>query len=142
MTTINSYLTFEGNCEEAFNFYKSVFGGEFSYIGRFEEMPPMEEMPPLREEDKKKIMHVSLPVGNSVLMGSDTCGDWAPQFIKGNNISLSISANSKEEANRMFDALSKGGKVIMPLEDTFWGDYYGMFTDKFGINWMISVSQK
>jgi PhnB protein len=140
MATTNTYLNFNGNCEEAFNFYKSVFGGEFAYIGRFGEMPKDEnyQMP---ESDSNKIMHVSLPIGQSVLMGSDTGGDWAPSFLQGNNFSVSISADSKDEADTIFSALAEGGKVTMALENTFWGDYFGMLTDKFGINWMMSFNE-
>jgi len=92
------------------------------------------------ESDKNKIMHVSLPVGASILMGSDTGGDWAPTFIQGKNFSFSVTAESKAEADQIFDALSKAGKTTMPLENTFWGDYFGMSTDQFGINWMVSFN--
>jgi PhnB protein len=138
MTTVNAYLTFEGNCEEAFNFYKSVFGGEFTYVGRFKEMPSEN---PLPAEDAEKIMHMSLPIGTTVLMGSDTAGEWGGQTIVGTNISLSINTDSKNEADRLFNGLSKGGKVTMPMDKTFWGSYFGMFLDKFGINWMISFDE-
>ena len=141
MTAVNPYLTFLGNCEEAFNHYKSIFGGEFSYVGRFGEMPADEkyQMP---EEDKNKIMHISLPMGNgTVLMGSDTGGEWASQTIVGNNITLSLNANSKEHADELFAKLSDGGKQGMPMNQTFWGDYFGMCTDKFDINWMISFNE-
>lgn len=138
MATVSTYLTFNGNCEEAFNFYKSVLGGEFTYIGRFGEMPPQEGMPPMDEADRNKIMHVGLPIGNTVLMGSDTGGDWASSFIQGNNFSVSVNAENKTEADRLFNGLSVGGQVTMPMADTFWGSYFGMFTDKFGINWMVS----
>lgn len=137
MRTINIYLTFNGNCEEAFNFYKSVVGGEFNYIGRFGEMPKDENYQ-VPEEDENKIMHIGLPMGNTVLMGSDTGGGWAPNFLQGNNFSVSISPDSKEEADKLFTGLSEGGQVTMQMEDTFWGAYFGMFTDKFGINWMIN----
>jgi PhnB protein len=137
-TSVNAYLTFDGNCEEAFSFYKSVFGGEFSYLGRFNEMPPQEGMPPMPDELGAKIMHVSLPLGNTVLMGCDTGGDMGPKLVVGNNISLSINTTSKEEADRLFNGLAVGGNVFMPMNQTFWGAYFGMFTDKFGINWMIS----
>lgn len=142
MIKINPYLNFEGNCEEAFNFYKSVFGGEFIYLGRYEEMPAQEGMPPAPEEVKKKIMHVALQVGETILMGSDSVGGCAPSFVEGNNISLSINAGSRGETEKLFHALSQGGKIMMPLGDTFWGDYFGMFTDKFGINWMVSAGMK
>jgi len=141
MTTINAYLNFNGNCEEAFNFYKSVFGGEFSYIGRFNEMPPQEGVPALPEEMGNKIMHIGLPISKeTALMGSDTGGEWAPNFKQGNNFSISINTDSKENADRLFNGLSAGGNVTMPLADTFWGDYFGMFEDRFGINWMVSYN--
>ncbi len=140
MTTVNIYLNFNGNCEEAFNFYKSVFGGEFSYIGKFKDMPAQEGMP-VSKEMEDRIMHVSLPISKeTMIMGSDTGGEWASSFQQGNNFSISINTNSKEEADRLFNRLSEGGKVTMPLDNTFWGDYFGMFTDKFGINWMVSFN--
>ena len=143
MATVNVYLNFKGNCEEAFNFYKSVFGGEFPYIGRFKDMPPQEGMPPLPKDMENKIMHVSLPVSKeTMLMGSDTGGEWAPSYIQGNNFSISISAESEQEADRFYNELSKGGKVVMPMNKTFWGDYFGMFADKFGINWMVSYNMQ
>ena len=143
MATVNVYLNFKGNCEEAFNFYKSVFGGEFPYIGRFKDMPPQEGMPALPKDMADKIMHVSLPISKeTMLMGSDTGGEWAPSFIQGNNFSISISAESQQEADRFFNELSKGGKVTMPMNKTFWGDYFGMFADKFGINWMVSYNMQ
>jgi PhnB protein len=139
MASVNVYLNFNGNCEEAFIFYKSVFGGEFQYIGRFNEMPPSEHTDKMTVTDGEKIMHVSLPVGKeTVLMGSDTGGEWAPGFLPGNNFSMSINTDSKEEAEKLFKGLSNGGKVTMPLNKTFWSDCFGMFTDKFGINWMVS----
>ena len=140
MASVNVYLNFDGNCEEAFNFYKSVFGGEFPYIGRFKDMPPQEGMT-MPEEMGNKIMHVSLPISKeTTLMGSDTGGEWAPNFVKGNNFSISINADSKEEADRLFAGLSNGGKVTMPMANTFWGDYFGMWEDKFGVNWMMSYN--
>ena len=141
MATINTYLNFNGNCEHAFNFYKSVFGGEFTFIGRFGEMPEGDGYT-VPEMDKNKIMHIGLPIGNTILMGSDTGGDWAPTFVQGNNFSVSVTAESKEEADRIFAALSQGGKITMPLELTFWGDYFGMLTDQFGINWMVSFNEQ
>ena len=142
MTTVNAYLTFNGNCLEAFNFYKSVFGGEFPYVGRFGEMPPQEGMPPLTEAEKDLIMHISLPISKeTVLMGSDTAGEWAGKYSQGNNFSISVSTDSKEEADRIFGALSKGGNVTMPMADTFWGDYFGMLVDPFGIAWMVGFNE-
>ena len=144
MTTANVYLNFNGNCEEAFNFYKSVFGVEFAYLGRFKDIPPQEGMPPIPPEMGEKIMHIALPISKETsIMGSDTGGEWAPAFTAGNNFSISINTtDSKEEAERLFAGLSEGGTIIMPMSDTFWGDYFGMFADKFGVNWMISFNTK
>lgn len=143
MTTVNIYLTFNGNCKEAFEFYKSVFGGEFPYIGRFKDMPPQEGQKALSAEDGEKIMHVSLPISKeTMLMGSDTAGEWASNFSAGNNFSVSISTDSKEEADRLYKGLSEGGKQTMPMSKTFWSSYFGMFTDKFGINWMIGLDEQ
>ncbi len=140
MATVNIYLTFNGNCEEAFNFYQSVFGGEFPYVGRFAEMPPQEGMPPIAAADKNKIMHISLPISKeTILMGSDTGGEWGAGYKAGNNFSVYIDTDTTEEADRIFAALSAGGQVTMPMGKTFWGSYFGMLTDKFGINWMVSV---
>lgn len=142
MTTVNVYLTFNGNCEAAFNFYKSVFGGEFAYLGRFKDMPTMDGMPPVSDGDCEKIMHVSLPISKeTILMGSDSGGEWGPKLQVGNNFSVSITADSKENADQLFTKLSEGGKITMPIGNTFWGSYFGSFSDKFGINWMVSFSQ-
>lgn len=137
MATINPYLTFDGTCEEAFEFYKTIFGREFQFSGRFSEMPPNPEMPEMSEEDKNKIMHISLPISSeTVLMGSDVInGD---DLVKGNNCTISIHCDTIQEVDQMFLGLSNGGKVTMPLNKTFWGSYFGMFTDKYGIHWMIS----
>ena len=138
MTSINPYINFNGNAEEAFNFYKSVFGGDFPMVGKFGDMPPQEGMPPISDEVKNRIMHMSLPISaETVLMGSDTMPGIHDHQV-GNNISLSINTDSREEADRIFTGLSAGGKVSMPLADTFWGAYFGMWTDKFGINWMVN----
>jgi len=139
MATTNIYLNFNGNCEEAFNFYKSAFGGTFTTISRFGDIPGNSDIP---ETDRNKIMHVSLPIGSSILMGSDTGEGRASNFRQGNNFSISISADSKEEADRIFNALSQGGQINMPLNLTFWGDYFGMLCDKFGINWMMSFNDQ
>jgi PhnB protein len=138
MATVNVYLTFNGNCREAFDFYKSVFGGEYPYIGTFGEMPPAEGQE-VKEEDRDRIMHVTLPISQeTLLMGSDSGSDRAAQLVMGNNFSVSINAESREEAERLFGRLSAGGKITMPLSDTFWGAYFGMLTDRFGINWMVN----
>jgi PhnB protein len=139
MTTVNVYLTYKGNCEEAFNFYKSIFGGEFQYVGRFKDMPPQEGMPPVNDEDKEKIMHIALPISKETsLMGSDTGGEWSKDFKQGNNFSISVNTDTTDETDRIFNKLAVGGKVTMPLEETFWQSYFGMLTDRFGINWMVS----
>lgn len=138
MATINPYLTFNGNCEEAFTFYRSVFGGEFPMMGRFKEMPPMEGMS-VPESEAEKIMHVSLPISKeTTLMGSDSIEGFGPPPVAGTNFSVSINTDTEAEATKLFNALSAGGKVTMPLEKTFWGAYFGMFTDKFGIGWMVN----
>lgn len=141
MATLNAYLNFPGNCEEAFNYYKKVFGGEFLGVNRFSEMPPQEGMT-ISEYFQDKIMHISLPISKEcVLMGSDTGGEWAPDLKVGNNISLSINADSKEDADRYFTQLSESGKVTMPMDQTFWGEYFGMCSDQFGIHWMVSFRE-
>lgn len=140
MATISTYLTFNGTTEEAFNFYKSVFGGEFTEFHKFNSMPPQEGMPALSEEEGNRIMHVSFPIGTTMLFGSDTLSSHG-DAIFGNNFSISINGNSKEEADKLFNGLSAGGKITMAMESTFWGAYFGMFTDKFGINWMINFDE-
>jgi PhnB protein len=138
MTKLNPYLCFKGTCEDAFNFYKSVFGSEFLFVGRFKDMPENTDYP-VSESDKEKIMHISLPISNeTVLFGCDASQAFEDLTITGNNITLSIETDSMEEATRIFNGLSVGGIVTMPLDKTFWDAYYGMFTDKFGINWMVN----
>ena len=142
MATVNVYLTFNGNCGEAFDFYKSVFGVEFPYVGTFGEMPTQEQNP-MPDSEKNKIMHISLPISQeTMLMGSDTGGEWASGFIQGNNVSVSINTDSKDEADKLFNGLSAGGKVTMPMNKTFWGAYFGMFTDKFGVHWMVNFDEQ
>jgi PhnB protein len=137
MAKVNAYLTFNGNCEKAFNFYKSVFGGEFITFSRFKDMPPIKGME-LPENAKEKMMHVSLPISKeTLLMGSDA-NPMFGEITIGQNISLSVSAESKDEAERLFKALSEGGKITMPIADTFWGAYFGMLTDPYGNIWMVN----
>jgi PhnB protein len=143
MTVVNPYLTFNGNCEEAFHFYKSVFGGEFPYIGRYKDMPPMEAEKGCPPSEENKIMHVSLPISKeTVLMGSDSSDAFGHAKVAGNNFSISISTDTKKEADRMFKMLCEDGKMTMSMTDTFWGAYFGMCTDKFGIQWMVNVDQQ
>jgi PhnB protein len=135
MYTVNPYLHFDGNCEEAFDFYKTAFGEEFTSLMRWKDMNCDNPAP---TSDGNKIMHVSIPIGHgTVLMGSDRPSQDG-KGTTGDNFSIAIGPESKEDATRIFNALSEGGKVTMPLQDTFWGAYFGMFTDKFGIQWMVN----
>lgn len=131
---LNTYLTFDGNCRKAFEFYRSVFGGDFVEFQTFADGPP--DMP-VSEAEKGRVMHVALPIGSSVLMGSDSSG-FGPPVAAGNNFSLSVDAESRERCDELFGKLSAGGAVVMPLQDMFWGAYFGQCTDRFGINWMVS----
>jgi PhnB protein len=142
MEKLIPYLTFPGNCEEAFNFYRSVFGGDFLSLGRFSDMQT-EEGVIVPEYKMNKIMHIALPIGEqAILMGSDSDDDWSPALVAGNNISLSITAKTKEEADRFFETLSDEGKIILQIGDVFWGSYYGMCTDKYGVNWAVSYEKQ
>ena len=135
MANINPYLNFSGNCEEAFNFYKSIFGGEFLDFQRFNEVPSDAQLPVIESD---MIMHVSLPIGNgTLLMGSDRPASMGPVTI-GNNVHVSIQTSSDEETDRLFNDLSAGGQVSMHLQETFWGARFGMLIDKFGIQWMVN----
>ena len=136
MPTINPYLNFNGNTEEAFNFYKSVFGGEFITLQRFKDTSEAGKM---SASDGEKIMHISLPIGQgNILMATDALESMGHKLTIGNNFSLSINTESEEETTKLFNALSAGGKIEMPLQKTFWGAYFGMFADKFGIQWMVN----
>lgn len=139
MATINSYLNYSGNAEEAFSFYKSIFGGQYAMVMRYKDAPKEHQM---EESDGEKIMHIALPIGqHTVLMGSD----WPAAYgkpVEGTNVSISISADSKEEADKIFNGLSAGGQVAMPMENSFWGSYFGMVNDKYGIHWMMSYDEK
>ena len=138
MAIINPHLSFQGNCEEAFNFYKSVFGGDFSALNRYKDMPPNPEHP-LLEVDKEKIMHIALPLSKeTVLMGGDAPESIHKVITAGNNFGLSVRVDTLEEAERILAHLAMGGKVFMPIAKAFWGDYFGMVTDKFCYDWMIS----
>ena len=138
--TINPYLDFDGNAEEAFNFYKSVFGGEFQSLQRMGDSPEGAKVPP---NERDRIMHVALPLGkNNVLMGCDVFPSMGHVRSPGNNFHLSVSTESQNEADRIFNGLADGGKVTMPLQKTFWGSYFGMATDKFAVQWMVSFDEK
>ena len=140
MALINPHINFNGNAEEAFTFYKSVFGGEFALLIRLKDMSGPEF--PVADEDANKIMHIALPIGKNVLMGNDV-----PEFMgrvneKENRSKISISAESKEEADKLFNGLSEGGEIEMPISDSPWGSYFGMFRDKYGIEWMVDFDPK
>ncbi|MBL7786154.1 MAG: VOC family protein [Chitinophagales bacterium] len=141
MAKINPYIHFNGNAEEAFTFYKSVFGGEFAMISRFKDMATLDNA--ISEKEADKIMYIALPIGkHNILMGSDT-----PEFMGKHNeretrSKISISAETKEEADKLFDGLSAGGEIEMPIEDSPWGSYFGMLRDQYGIEWMIDFDAK
>ena len=139
MAQINPHINFNGNAEEAFTFYKSVFGGEFAKIIRFKDLSSPEFQ--VAENEANKIMHIALPIGKNILMANDV-----PEFMgrvneNENRSKISISAESKEEAEKLFYGLSEGGKIEMPIADSPWGSYFGMFRDKFGIEWMVDFDQ-
>jgi PhnB protein len=144
LSKVGTYLNFSRNTEEAFNFYKSVFGGEFlGDIMRLGDAPVQEGMPPLAKEDKNLVMHIALPImGNHLLMGTDAPESLGFKMNFGNNIHICLEPNTREETKRLFDALAKGGTVTMNLEDMFWGAYYGTVTDKFGVQWMFNYTNK
>ena len=133
--SLSTYLTFDGNCRDAFKFYRSVFGGEFTTLQTFADGPPDMQVP---EAVQDRIMHGSLPVGTSVLMGSDRVEGFGPPFVAGNNFSIALAPQSRAQCDEWFAALSSGGSVAMPLAETFWGAYYGLLTDRFGVNWMVN----
>lgn len=135
MALINPYLNYNGNAEEAFNFYKSVFGGEFAKVMRFKDMQSPEF--PVAENEAEKIMHIALPIGKSVLMANDVPESMGKTNENENRSKISISAESKEEADKLFNGLSAGGQIEMPITDSPWGSYFGMFRDKYGIEWMV-----
>lgn len=140
---ISPYLTFNGNCEEAFNYYRSVFGGQFGYVGRFKDMPPGPDGKQVPAEQGNMIMHISLPISaETTLMGSDSSPEFGQATNIGNNFSISITAFSQAEADRLYSGLANGGHAVMPMSKTFWGSYFGMCTDKFGVQWMVSFDEK
>jgi PhnB protein len=140
MTTLNPYIYFNGNCEEAFNFYRLVFRKDFKYIGRYKDVPQTDRQ--IFQEADEKIMHISLPVSpETILMGSDNIEAYK-KSITYNNFSLIIHTDSKEEADRLFNELSDYGQVKVPMDLTFWGSYYGVCIDKFGISWKITVESE
>jgi PhnB protein len=143
MARVSTYLNFSRNTEEAFIFYKSIFGGEFiGGIARFGDIPPSNEMPPLPEADKNLVMHIALAtIGNHVLMGTDAPESIGFKVNFGNNIYINLEPDTREETKRLFEALSAGGVVEQALEDMFWGAYYGSCKDKFGVQWMFNCTE-
>jgi PhnB protein len=140
MATINPHINFNGNAEEAFNFYKSVFGGEFGKIIRLKELSSPEF--PVPESDTEKIMHISLAIGKNKLIGNDVPSFMGQVNENENRSKISISADSREEADKLFNGLSSGGSVEVPMEDSPWGVYFGMFRDKYGIEWIVEFETK
>ncbi len=140
MALINPYINFNGNAEEAFTFYKSVFGGAFAQIMRFKDLSSPEF--PVAENEANKIMHITLPIGNNILMGNDVPGFMGKTNENENRSKISISAESREEADKLFNGLSAGGQIEMPIADSPWGSYFGMFRDKYGIEWMVDFDPK
>lgn len=135
----NPYLNFDGQAEEAFRFYKSVFGGEITVM-KMSDAPDAGKFP---EEEQNRIMHISLPIGkDTILMASDIMPSMGQTLSKGNNVYISLHPESKDEADRIFNSLSEGGEIEMPIEDQFWGDYFGCFTDKFGVMWMVNFNEE
>lgn len=145
MSRVSTYLNFPRNTEEAFNFYKTVFGGEFSGggVARFSDIPPQDGMPPLAEADKNLVMHIELPIlGGHILMATDAPETMGFSVNAGNNVHINLEPDTREETKKLFDALSAGGKITMALQDMFWGAYYGSCTDKFGVQWMFNCVEK
>jgi PhnB protein len=145
MARVSTYLNFPRNTEEVFNFYKSVFGGEFSGggIARFSDIPEMEGAPSIDGRDKDLIMHIELPIlGGHVLMGTDAPESMGFTVNFGNNVYINLEPDTRAETKRLFDALSKGGQITMELQDMFWGAYYGSCTDQYGVQWMFNCTEK
>ena len=140
MAQINPHINFNGNAEEAFNFYKSVFGGEFAKIIRFKELSGPDFH--VSENEANKIMHIALPIGKNILMANDVPESMGRTNENENRSKISISAESKEEADKLFNGLSEAGKIEMPIADSPWGSYFGMFRDKFGIEWIVEFDQR
>jgi PhnB protein len=141
MARVSTYINFSNSTEEAFLFYKKVFGTEFTAPGirRYGDMPAMEGMPPTPDDLKNLVMHVELPItGGHILMGTDAPAQMGFTVTFGNNIHLQLEPDTREETKRLFDALSNGGKVEMPLQEMFWGAYFGNCTDQFGVKWMFN----
>ena len=144
MARVSTYLNFPGTTEEAFIFYRSVFGGEFNGpISRFGDMPASPDQPPMPDDVKRLVLHIELPIlGGHILMATDAVQSMGFTVQSGNNTHINLEPDSREEAERLFNGLSRGGKIEMPLQDMFWGAYYGSFVDQFGIHWMVNYAKQ
>lgn len=144
MASVNTYLNFPGTTEEAFGFYRSVFGGDFNGpIHRMGDAPPMPGQPPLSDADKRLVMHVELPIlGGHLLMGTDATESMGFKLVAGNNVHISLQTDTRSQTEQLFNALAAGGSVQMPLQDMFWGAYYGSLRDRFGVQWMLNCENK
>jgi PhnB protein len=143
MARTSTYLNFPGTTEQAFRFYKTVFGTDFEGpIARMGEAPPAPGMPALSDAEKNLVMHIALPItGGHLLMATDAVESMGQKLVVGNNVSLNLEPDTRAEADRLFAALSEGGKVTMPLQDMFWGAYFGALVDRFGVNWMVNCTE-
>lgn len=145
MASVNTYLNFPRNTEDAFNFYKTVFGTEFKEPGimRFGDIPPSDDMPPIPDEDRNLVMHIALPIFNGhVIMGTDAPESLGFKLKMGNNVYISLHPDTRKETDELFRKLSTGGIVEQELQEMFWGDYYGSCSDKFGVHWMFNCDEK
>jgi len=138
MTTTNIYLTFNGDCRQAFDFYKSAFGGEFQYVGKYSDVPAGSMI--IGDDEKENIMHITFPISEeTMLMGNDHLRSFGPPPVKGDNFAIYVRVQDKATANALFDKLSHGGRIVLPMAETFWGSYYGLLVDKFGIKWKVNA---
>jgi PhnB protein len=141
MARVSTYLNFMGVTEEAFAFYRSVFGGEFTSFQRMRDIPAAPDQPPLPLNEQEMVMHVELPIlAGHVLMGTDALESMGHELVFGTNVSINLEPDTREETDRLFAGLAEGGTVSMPLADMFWGGYFGSLTDRFGVQWMFNCA--
>ncbi|MCJ7466892.1 MAG: VOC family protein [Maribacter sp.] len=141
MIKLNPYLNFMGNTEEAFLFYKSILGGDFQGMMRFRDIPELPGKEKMTEKELNMLVHIALPIGENLMMATDALENMGHTLARGNNTSMSLHPDTREETDRLNNALSSGGQTTTPMDDMFWGDYWGMLTDKFGIQWMINYHE-
>jgi PhnB protein len=141
MIKLNPYLNFMGNTEEAFLFYQSIFGGNFQSLTRFRDIPDLTGKEKMTEKELNMVVHIALPIGDNLLLATDALESMGHSLSIGNNTSMSLHPDTREEADRLYNALSAGGQATTPMDDMFWGDYWGMLTDKFGTQWMINYHE-